>query len=95
MIVVEPSHSLSTAKLHVFSQNRKKIPMNIVLETNKKQLEQNRTKDICLRHNVNYLRPLGFAAFFLHFITKAARWFDYVAQRRKNTNTFSINMNYH
>ena len=32
MIVVEPSHSLSTAKLHVFSQNRKKIPMNIVLE---------------------------------------------------------------
>ena len=49
MIVVEPSHSLSTAKLHVFSQNRKKITMNIVLETNKKQLEQNRTKDICLR----------------------------------------------
>jgi hypothetical protein len=29
-------------------------------------------------------RSLGFAAFFLHFITKAARWFDYVAQRRKN-----------
>jgi hypothetical protein len=56
MIVVEPSHSLSTAKLHVFSQNRKKIPMNIVLGTNKKQLEQNRTKDICLRRNVNYLR---------------------------------------
>ncbi len=27
---------------------------------------------------------LGFAAFFLHFITKAARWFDYVAERRKN-----------
>ena len=50
MIAVEPSHALSTAKLHVFSQNRKKNPMNIVLETNKKQLEQNRTKDICLRH---------------------------------------------
>jgi hypothetical protein len=51
MIVVEPSHALSTAKLHVFSQNRKKIPMSIVLETNKKQLEQNRTKDRCLRRN--------------------------------------------
>ena len=56
MIVVEPSHALSTAKLHVFSQNRKKIPMNIVLGTNKKQLEQNRTKDRCLRRKVNYLR---------------------------------------
>jgi hypothetical protein len=29
-------------------------------------------------------RSLGYAAFFLHFITKAARWFDYVAKRRKS-----------
>ena len=30
-------------------------------------------------------------AFFLHFITKAARWFDYAAKRRKNSQLSTLN----